>query len=110
LEGGAAAVNEAGRMRMQTWRLAQTLASGDTERLQAHLARFDRTLALLRSGDPTRPLFVPRDAESQRNLANVERGWAALRERWLAQPPPPATETARQAETYVGHVDAFVTA
>ena len=25
LEGGAAAVNEAGRMRMQTWRMAQTL-------------------------------------------------------------------------------------
>ena len=29
LEGGAAAVNEAGRMRMQTWRMAQTLAHDD---------------------------------------------------------------------------------
>ena len=29
LEGGAAAVNEAGRMRMQTWRLAQTLERAD---------------------------------------------------------------------------------
>ena len=29
LEGGAAAVNEAGRMRMQTWRLAQTLTAGE---------------------------------------------------------------------------------
>jgi len=28
LEGGAAAVNEAGRMRMQTWRLASTAQSG----------------------------------------------------------------------------------
>ena len=33
LEGGAAAVNEAGRMRMQTWRLAQTLAAGNGQQL-----------------------------------------------------------------------------
>ena len=110
LEGGAAAVNEAGRMRMQTWRLAQTLASGDTERLQSQLARFDRTLALLRAGDPTRPLFVPRDAQSQRAFADVEHGWQALRARWAASPAPPAAQTAVQAEIYVGHIDAFVTA
>jgi two-component system nitrate/nitrite sensor histidine kinase NarX len=33
LEGGAAAVNEAGRMRMQTWRMAQTLAREDTQQM-----------------------------------------------------------------------------
>ena len=35
LEGGGAAVNEAGRMRMQTWRLAQTLPDADPQRIQA---------------------------------------------------------------------------
>jgi two-component system nitrate/nitrite sensor histidine kinase NarX len=110
LEGGAAAVNEAGRMRMQTWRLAQTLAAGDTGRLQAQLDRFEQTLALLRSGDPSRPLFVPHDAESRRAFDRVQQGWQALRSRWSSGPAPAAAETAIQAETFVGHIDAFVTA
>ena len=80
LEGGAAAVNEAGRMRMQTWRLAQTLAAGDAARAAGAAAQqFDQSLALLRSGDPSRPLFVPHDARSQAAFADVQRGWQALR-------------------------------
>lgn len=110
LEGGAAAVNEAGRMRMQTWRLAQTLAAGDTERLQSHLARFDQTLVLLHSGDPTRPLFVPGDADSRHALADVQQGWQSLRARWGQSPPPAASETAMQADAFVARIDAFVTA
>jgi len=110
LEGGAAAVNEAGRMRMQTWRLAQTLAAGDTERLSAQLDRFDQTLVLLRSGDPSRPLFVPRDSDSQRALADVQQGWQDLRGRWSVKPPPAADATAAQAEAFVVRIDAFVTA
>ncbi|HSQ71039.1 MAG TPA: type IV pili methyl-accepting chemotaxis transducer N-terminal domain-containing protein, partial [Rubrivivax sp.] len=110
LEGGAAAVNEAGRMRMQTWRLAQTLAAGDTRRLQAQLERFDQSLVLLRSGDPSRPLFVPHDDESQRTFARVQQGWQSLRGRWASTPAPVAAEVAIEAETHVGHIDAFVTA
>src|SRR5512146_1659161 len=62
LEGGAAAVNEAGRMRMQTWRLAQGLAGSDATHRQGLMAQFDRSLQILRTGDPARPLFVPQDA------------------------------------------------
>ena len=87
LEGGAAAVNEAGRMRMQTWRLAQTLAGGDATRMR----RADRPVrperaALLRSGDPARPLFVPRDERSQARFADVQRDWQALRGDWSGGP------------------------
>jgi len=78
--------------------------------VQAHLARFDQTLALLRSGDPTRPLFVPHDTASQTAFGQVQKDWQALRERWAASPAPSAAETTLQAETYVGHVDAFVNA
>ena len=49
LEGGAAAVNEAGRMRMQTWRLTSVAQS---ERAPAEVAalvqQFDQSLSLLR--------------------------------------------------------------
>ncbi len=110
LEGGAAAVNEAGRLRMQTWRLAQTLAGGDTDRLQAQLLRFDQTLVLLHSGDPTRPLFVPHDSDSRRALADVRQGWQDLRIRWGVGPPPAPAAAALQADAFVARVDAFVTA
>ncbi|HET7863753.1 MAG TPA: type IV pili methyl-accepting chemotaxis transducer N-terminal domain-containing protein, partial [Burkholderiaceae bacterium] len=90
LEGGAAAVNEAGRMRMQTWRLAQTLAGGDTGRINELLGQFDHSVALLRAGDPSRPLFVPRDPGSQAAFADVQQAWLELRGTWSAQPHPPA--------------------
>ena len=110
LEGGAAAVNEAGRMRMQTWRLAQTLGSGDAARKLAFIAEFDDSLALLRNGDPSRPLFVPRDAGSQETFQRVQRDWQVLRGEWGAVPAAGGVDVAQQAEAFVETVDAFVSA
>ncbi|MDO8279280.1 MAG: type IV pili methyl-accepting chemotaxis transducer N-terminal domain-containing protein, partial [Burkholderiaceae bacterium] len=59
LEGGAAAVNEAGRMRMQIYRLALVLQGPDAAQAPVLVQRFDQSLDLLKSGDPSRPLFVP---------------------------------------------------
>ena len=108
LEGGGAAVNEAGRMRMQTWRLAQTLPHADLERIETLMAEFDQSLNLLRSGDPARPLFVPHDERSQQAFADVQRDWNRLRADWSAQPHPIATDMALQAEAFVARIDAFV--
>ena len=110
LEGGAAAVNEAGRMRMQTWRLAQTLAGGDTERVDALAAAFDSSVRLLQSGDPARPLFLPRDARTQAAFEDVQRGWQDLRKSWAQQTVPAATQVVAQADAFVRRVDAFVSA
>ncbi|MDP1902444.1 MAG: type IV pili methyl-accepting chemotaxis transducer N-terminal domain-containing protein [Rubrivivax sp.] len=110
LEGGAAAVNEAGRMRMQTWRLAQTLAGGDSKRIAELVAQFDQSFTVLRSGDPARPLFVPRDERSQAAFADVQRGWQALRGAWSAAALPAAPMAAQQATAFVERIDAFVSA
>ena len=110
LEGGAAAVNEAGRMRMQTWRLAQALGAADEQVLAGLRLRFDESVGVLRAGDPSRPLFVPRDERSQQAFADVQRGWADLRQRWSARPQPTAAEAARQAEAFVARIDVFVSA
>ncbi|MDE2398555.1 MAG: type IV pili methyl-accepting chemotaxis transducer N-terminal domain-containing protein [Burkholderiales bacterium] len=110
LEGGAAALNEAGRMRMQTWRLAQTLASGDPREVDRLVARFDQSVELLRSGDPARPLFLPNDRASMERFAEVRRAWLDLRRVWGAPPYPPAALAARQAGAFVAEVDAFVSA
>ena len=114
LEGGAAAVNDAGRMRMQTWRMAQSLASGDAARLQAQLGQFEQTLGLLRNGDPARPLFVPNDRHSQAAFADVQQQWAVLRARWTSPPWPAssqvASQVASQADGFVARIDHFVSA
>lgn len=110
LEGGAAAVNEAGRMRMQTWRLAQTLSAGDTPLLAPRMAQLDQSMALLRRGDPARPLAVPREAASRAALAAAQQEWAYLRERWQHgdATAPQAAQVAAEATAFVATIDRLV--
>jgi len=111
LEGGAAAVNEAGRMRMQTYRLALVLSSDQpTARAQAQaLAKtFDDSLALLASGDPSRPLTVPWSDSSRSSFAGVRAHWTQLKTRWLQDGSDPVS-IAYDADMFVAEVDAFVT-
>ncbi len=110
MEGGAASVNEAGRMRMQTWRLAQTLARADKPQATSLIAQFDQSVNVLRTGDPARPLFVPADDASQQAFAEVQRDWLRLKAQWSAQPGPSADQTAQQADSFVARIDAFVLA
>ncbi len=110
LEGGAAAVNEAGRVRMQTYRLAMAV-SGDADpaAVAAMVRSFDESLALLRSGDPSRPLFVPWSNASHDRFEQVNASWRQLRDKWLGSRPAPA-EAAREAGEFVATVDGFVAA
>ena len=110
LEGGAAAVNEAGRMRMQTWRMAQTLAREDAQQLAECISQFDQSVELLRQGDPARPLLVPHDAASLQAFEAVQRDWSRLKVQWTALPSPDAERTAQQADAFVARIDAFVSA
>jgi two-component system, NarL family, nitrate/nitrite sensor histidine kinase NarX len=110
LEGGAAAVNEAGRMRMQTWRLAQTLARADARQIAGLVAQFDQSVSVLRTGDPARPLFVPHDDESQQTFAAVQRDWSMLKATWSVSPGPGADQAARQADAFAMRIDTFVSA
>ncbi|KPF43351.1 histidine kinase [beta proteobacterium AAP121] len=110
LEGGAAAVNEAGRMRMQTWRMAQTLARTDAQQIAGLAAQFDQSVSVLRTGDPARPLLVPHDALSQQAFAAVQRDWLELKARWIALPGPGAELSGQQADAFVARIDTFVSA
>lgn len=111
LEGGAAAVNEAGRMRMQTWRLASAVqASMPPAERQALVARFDDSLVLLKTGDPARPLFLPDDPVVHQRLVGVEGLWARQRPLWLADPRPTPAATVQAADAFVKAIDEFVMA
>ncbi len=109
LEGGAAAVNEAGRMRMQTWRLVSSVQAGvERPQLQGLVARFDESLTLLREGDSSRPLFVPWDEQVRQRFAEVEALWRVQRPLWLAEPPQQAQVLLKAGGEFVDASDRLV--
>ena len=70
LEGGAAAINDAGSLRMRAYRLAlvlsdsrDALSAAARRDLAADLQEFDSVLATLKRGDPARPLLLPANAQ-----------------------------------------------
>jgi len=105
LEGGGAAVNEAGRMRMLTYRIAATVAAERPEELRSQVASMDATLLLLSTGDPSRPLFVPDDAASRRELERLQTRWSAWRAGWQAGT---AGLSLAEADAWVGDIERFV--
>jgi two-component system nitrate/nitrite sensor histidine kinase NarX len=110
LDGGAAALNEAGRMRMQTFRLSLSVSTGARDAVARELRQFDDSFALLRQGDPNRPLFMPWDDETRPRLEAVEADWKRFRERWTTQPTPPLTTLGVETGALANRIDGLVTA
>jgi two-component system nitrate/nitrite sensor histidine kinase NarX len=108
LEGGAASLNEAGRMRMQTYRLSLSLATADEASLREQVKAFESSLALLRGGDAERPLFVPWDDTVRARFAAVERDWQVFKNRGSGDTPVVVPELRAQAASFVAHIDALV--
>jgi two-component system nitrate/nitrite sensor histidine kinase NarX len=111
LEGGAAAVNEAGRMRMQSWRLASTAQTSNPHEALAELvSQFDQSIALLKMGDASRPLFVPWDEKVSQEFQSVERLWSGQRPQWMGIQPLTAQESLRATIEFVDAIDGLVSA
>jgi len=110
LEGGAAAVNEAGRMRMQTYRMSLSLATADSTNLQRQMGAFEESLQLLRDGDPQRPLFVPWDDTVHARFATVERDWLRFKQQWTGRADVDVAQLRVHAADFVAHIDAMVDA
>ena len=109
LDGGAAAVNEAGRLRMQTWRLASLVqATAKPEEIAQRIAEFDHSLVLLEQGDQHRPLFVPWNEQTQSSFARLQRSWGELRAHWTQPQTGDRVELADEAEDFVRRVDELV--
>jgi two-component system, NarL family, nitrate/nitrite sensor histidine kinase NarX len=111
LEGGAAAVNEAGRLRMMTLRLAVAVEQpASAAELRRMAQDFEGSLALLRTGDPARPLFVPWSGASSERFEQVRSSWRMLRGRWVDTPAAARAPVLQDADAFVGEVDRFVAA
>lgn len=86
LEGGAAAINDTGGLRIRTYRIAHQLARADTEMrdpaafsamLKEELEDIETILRNLAEGDPKRPLFVPQDRGIPEDVVRFTDFWTS---------------------------------
>ena len=110
LGAGTAAVNEAGRMRMQAYRLSLSIATADTKAIPEELAAFERSLALLRDGDPERPLLVPWDDRVQQAFEVVQREWSRFHEKWVPARSAAADALRDDTAAFTAHIDSLLAA
>jgi two-component system nitrate/nitrite sensor histidine kinase NarX len=110
LDGGAAAINEAGRMRMQAYRISLSVGTREEAELPQQVAEFERSLDLLRHGDLERPLFVPWDDGLRTRFAVVERGWTKFREQWTRGHADSAGGLRDDTAAFVADIDTLVAA
>lgn len=82
LEGGAAAINDAGRERMRSYRIAFLLsqqARNPSPELRQDIEReiilFERTLIELDHGNPQRPLSLPKDPAVRQQMNKLQQEW-----------------------------------
>lgn len=110
LDGGAAAVNEAGRLRMQAWRLTSMWqAQTPPAEIEHLIEQFDRSMTLLRDGDRTRPLFVPWDEALEAQFGELTVAWRELDRVWQPDSQANLPEVTALVESFVTEIDGLVT-
>lgn len=83
LEGSSAAINETGSLRMHSYRLAMLLSRkisdpdhpGMSAAVQDELSAIASTFALIKNGDPQRPLVLPPADEIYSSFDSVSHHW-----------------------------------
>ncbi|WP_332877452.1 type IV pili methyl-accepting chemotaxis transducer N-terminal domain-containing protein [Massilia sp. S19_KUP03_FR1] len=120
LQGSAAAINVTGSLRMDSYRLGMLLVDRPAtavdgarqEQLRAQIKRLDDTLALLRRGDPQRPLLLPSGGAIRGGLDLAGAHWRGqLRPQVLATLAGRGPGTDRlegDIDRFVGQLDVLV--
>ncbi|OHC19269.1 MAG: hypothetical protein A3J71_07420 [Pseudomonadales bacterium RIFCSPHIGHO2_02_FULL_60_43] len=117
LEGGAAAINDAGSERMRSYHIAFLLAqqvqqpSIELRRdIEAKVAQFEKVLSDLDRGDPRRPLSLPKDKEVRAQMSKLHQLWQDdIRPRiQRILDTPQRTEQERMLAEYRPVVESFV--
>jgi len=113
LEGGAAAINDAGSLRMRTFQLARELDQvarqpASVVQLTERIGRFEQTLQRLEQGDPARPLLVPRRPDILAELDQVRRHWNTRMRPILLAAASQAQGSAVQVSAFDREIEPFV--
>ena len=82
LEGGAAAINDAGSERMRSYHIAFLLAQQVQQptaalrgEIEAKVVQFEKVLSELDHGDPRRPLSLPKDKDVRTQMGKLHQVW-----------------------------------
>jgi nitrate/nitrite-specific signal transduction histidine kinase len=82
LEGGAAAINDAGRERMRSYRIAYLLEQQVKQPrtqlrddIEQEIVLFEATLSELELGNPQRPLSLPKDVNVKMQMTQLRQTW-----------------------------------
>ncbi|MES2049608.1 MAG: type IV pili methyl-accepting chemotaxis transducer N-terminal domain-containing protein [Pseudomonadota bacterium] len=97
LEGGAAAINEAGSLRVRSYRLAVVMEHVSSTTAEEELLQFNSTLNDLQQGDAKRPLFLPTTKPIREQMRVVQNDWAQ-RMQILARQTLQETEASRKQQ------------
>lgn len=109
LEGGGAAINDAGSLRMQTYRLGLLIGERRSAEALERIGHFDNTLAQLGRGDPARPLFLPDTPEVRNQMQTLTRRWQNEIRPMLQQAAAGGGAVPEQKlEQFVDSIDALV--
>lgn len=108
LDGGAAAVNEAGRMRMQSYRMALGVGTQQTQELEKQISEFNDSMKVMREGDSDRPLFVPWDDRIRADFVGVEKNWADFQTTWLKTQQSDTSQLSKQTVAFASSINVFV--
>lgn len=126
LEGMAAAINDAGSLRMRSWKIAHLVTGLPAEgtlrrrRLDAiveEIAALEAVQVGLEQGDPRRPLFIPRDAGIPEAVGELGTRWrqllgpladSAIAAQDLASHAAAVNAFEAATASYVGKIDAVV--
>ena len=105
LEGAGAAINDAGSLRMRTYRLAYSVSQADSAAIAPQIEAFETTLHNIEKGDPQRPLFLPDRPEIHAKMQ-------ALIDHWHQQIKPVfasgQSPDSAQLRSFVALIDDFV--
>lgn len=110
LEGGAAAINEAGSLRMRSYRLALLLEhNNEPASIAAELRGFEQTLHDLQQGDAKRPLFLPTQKPIRDQMHQVVQTWREqMQQHVLRMSQHQAGEAQQDLQAYRNALTAFV--
>lgn len=116
LEGSAAAINVAGSLRMNSYRIGMQVAAGGrvvsapvAAQVRSQLAHVDAILAQLGKGDPRRPVFLPPSAEIRAEFDKVAAAWRRqVAPQVLALLDAPGPDNADRPRMLQAEIDAFV--
>lgn len=113
--GAGAAINEVGRVRMLSYKMAlhlrdhqDGLRSDASADVRQRLTGIQARLSLLHRDDGERPLTVPRSEDVRQQVQAVEGAWSVLREAVLRGLDGPGAREPVDVEPFVQEVDALV--